>query len=202
MEPNKPSSAYQEPPPVPLFLGRGAGIQSIWWPLGLLVNGPTARGDAAAGVKDAQTLTCGIPVSYGKPVCSSFLPVHRVQVAWSGLRVASLGPVSFLAGQRHTSVLSPLPGHSSVISGCTTCSYTCCPVGLPGWASHCLSLSASSLMSSRRSCAGSCGPRRRRGLRYGGCLAWPATFLSLSYDWEVTKRWRKRSGHHKTEQPS
>lgn len=193
MESNKPSPAYQQPPLFLCLLGRETCIQSIWWPLGLLVNSPTARGDAAAGVKNTQTLTCSIPVSCGRPVYSSFFPMHRVRASWSGLSTESgeFGQVSFLAGQRLTSILSPLPGHSSVISGCTTCSYTCCPAGLPGWASHCLSLSASSLMSSRRSCAGSCGPRRRRGLRYGDCLAWPATFLSRSYDWEVTKRWHK-----------
>uniref|UniRef100_A0A8D1VK76 MCF.2 cell line derived transforming sequence like n=2 Tax=Sus scrofa TaxID=9823 RepID=A0A8D1VK76_PIG len=37
-------------------------------------------------------------------------------------------------------------------------SYKCCPVAPPGWPSSCSSPSASCLMSSRKCCAGSCGP--------------------------------------------
>lgn len=58
--------------------------------LDLLVNGPAARGDAAAGAKDAQTLTCSIPVSCGKPVCSSFLPMRRTESTEGGEFGASI----------------------------------------------------------------------------------------------------------------
>lgn len=58
------------------------------------------------------------------------------------------------------------PGHSSIIKGCTMCSYRCYPVALPGWPSSCSSRSASFPMFSRKSCAGSCGPAPQRESRY------------------------------------
>lgn len=107
MEPNKPSSAYQELPLFLCLLGREAGVQSIWWSLGLLVNGPAARGDAAAGVKDTQTLTCSIPVSCGKPVCSSFLPMHRTESTQSGEFGTGILPGRAVSHQRPLSPPRP-----------------------------------------------------------------------------------------------
>lgn len=65
-------------------------------------------------------------------------------------------------------------GPSSVIKGCTTYSYRCCPAALPGWPSSCWSPSACCLTSSRRCCAGSCGPVPPRECRYpwGGGRSW------------------------------